>query len=77
MPVRRFRSSEDMKRLLWRTPGDPELAASIKAVWEFGRRTNPRQFPPGVFKHRSMAEPNAQTERWHRQTDGSRSSEGD
>jgi hypothetical protein len=65
MPVRRFRSIEEMKRTRWRAPGDPELYASIRLVWTFGRRTQPRRFPPGVFKHRSIEDLNAQTRRWH------------
>jgi hypothetical protein len=64
MPVRRFRSIEEMKRPHWRKPGDPELYASIRVVWAFGRRTRPRRFPPGVFKHRSIEDLNAQTRRW-------------
>ena len=64
MPIRRFRRIEDMERPHWRQPGDAELYVSIKAVWDFGRRTNPRRFPTGVFRHRSIEELNAQTARW-------------
>ena len=64
MPVRKFRSVDDMKRGRWREPGDPELYRAIAAVWTFGRRTRPRRFPPGVYRHRSMDALNAQTEQW-------------
>ena len=64
MPVRKFRSVDDMKHGTWREPGDPALFRAIAAVWEFGRRSRPRRFPPGVYRHRSMDALNAQTEQW-------------
>ena len=67
MPVRKFRTIEDMERSKWRRPGDPDLYRSIASVWDFGRRTRPRRFPPGVYRHRSMSDLNAQTERWKRE----------
>ena len=58
MPVRKFRSIEEMKRdhPIWRRPGDPVLYRAIALVWEVARRTNPRRFPPGVHKYRSIQE---------------------
>ena len=58
MPVRKFRSIEEMKRdhPIWRRPGDPVLYRAIALVWEVARRTNPRRFPPGVYKYRSIQE---------------------
>lgn len=64
MPVRRFRNVADMERAKWRQPGDPDLFRAIAAIWEFGRRSRPRRFPPGVYRHRSIVDLNAQTERW-------------
>jgi hypothetical protein len=64
MPVRKFKSVEAMERHKWREPGDPALYRAIAAVLEFGRRVRPRRFPAGVYRHRTMAELNAQTERW-------------
>ena len=64
MPVHRFRSAEEMNQPRWREPGDPELLRAIAAVWDFGRRTMPRRFPPGVYRHRSIESLNAQTEAW-------------
>jgi len=66
MPVRKFRSVEELERAKWRRAGDPELFRAIARVWEFGGRTNRRLFPPGVYRHRTLAELNAQTERWQR-----------
>ena len=58
MPVRKFRSIEEMKRdhPIWRRPGDPLLYRAMALVWEVARRTNPRRFPPGVYKYRSIQE---------------------
>lgn len=56
MPIRRFRSVEEMNREIWREPGSPELYASIRRVWEFGRRTSGRRFRPGVRRYRSIEE---------------------
>lgn len=64
MGVRKFRGIEDMEREKWRQPGDPTLYRVIARLWEFGRRTGDRRFPPGVYRHRSIADLNAQTERW-------------
>jgi hypothetical protein len=64
MPVRKFRSVEEMARDKWREPGQPALFRAIAAVWAFGRLSRPRRFPPGVYRHRSIADLNAQTERW-------------
>jgi hypothetical protein len=33
-------------------------------VWDFGARTSPLRYPPGVYKHRSMEGLNALTEAW-------------
>jgi hypothetical protein len=72
MPVRKFRSVEEMERDKWRDPGEPALFRAIAAVWAFGRRSRPRRFPPGVYRHRSIADLNAQTERWGAESTKSR-----
>ncbi len=64
MPVRKFRTVEEMGQPEWRTPGDPELYRAIRRVWDFGRRSGPRRFVSGVYRCGSLAELNAQTERW-------------
>lgn len=64
MPIRRFRSCEEMNQPIWRDPGDPLLEAAIAAVWAFGTRTRALRFPPGVYKHRSIEAANEQAERW-------------
>jgi hypothetical protein len=64
MPVRRFRSVEEMNRPQWREPGSPELVRAIAALWTAGLRLHRRRFPPGVYRHRSIEELDAQTARW-------------
>jgi hypothetical protein len=56
MPVRKFRSIEEMKRPVWREPGSPELFKAIREVWAFGHRTSNRRFRPGVYRFRSVEE---------------------
>ena len=64
MPVRRFRSVDELNQPVWRTPGDPELYAAIAAIWRLGQYTLGRHFPPGVHKHRSIADLDVTVERW-------------
>ena len=56
MPVRRFRSVEEMNQAVWREPGSAELYQAIREVWEFGQRTSQRRFKPGVHRFRSIEE---------------------
>jgi hypothetical protein len=56
MPVTKFRSVEEMNRLVWRPAGSPELVRAIASVLKFGRRLRPRTFPPGVRKFKSVAD---------------------
>jgi hypothetical protein len=58
MPVYRYRSIEEMDAHTWRTPGDPALYRAIAFTWELARRTNPRHFPPGVHRFRTIEEMN-------------------
>jgi hypothetical protein len=64
MPVRKFRSVEEMDGYHWYQPGDPVLFRAIRRVWELGYRTVHPRFPPGVHKHRSLADKNALQEAW-------------
>ncbi|MFZ2493515.1 MAG: hypothetical protein WA208_18710 [Thermoanaerobaculia bacterium] len=56
MPVRKFRSVEEMNQPVWRTPGDPALYRAIRDVWTLGQRTSSRRFRPGVHRYRSIDE---------------------
>lgn len=64
MPVRKFRSLQEMEDSLWREPGDPELWRAISAVWRFAARTVPQRFPPGVYRHQSIEDAERQREEW-------------
>jgi hypothetical protein len=67
MPVKKFRSLQEMEKSLWHEPGDPALWRAIRRVWDFAARTCPRRFPPGVYKHRSIEEAQRQREIWQEQ----------
>lgn len=64
MPVRRFRSLEEMEDSLWREPGDPALWPAIARVWSFAAQTCPRHFPPGVYRHRTIEDAQRQRDVW-------------
>lgn len=66
MPVRKFRSVEEMSEPVWRKPSDPSLYRAIASVWAFGRRTTARRFPPGVTKHASIEEMSRAQDAWDR-----------
>lgn len=66
MPVRKYRSVEDMPPAALRTPLDPhnlELACELSGV---AARLAPRRFPPGVHRYRSVAAAREQRELWER-----------
>lgn len=54
MPVRKFRSVEDMNTPIWRRAGDPALFRAIAGLWDIGRRTSSRRFAVGVQKFDSI-----------------------
>jgi hypothetical protein len=65
MPVRKFRSIEEMddaRHELWCEPGE-ECFRRIARLWKRSARINPRKFPKGVFKYRSIEEAQADRER--------------
>jgi hypothetical protein len=63
MPVRKFRSIEEMGDH-WYERGDPALVQAIRGVWNFAARTIQPHFPPGVYKHRTIEDANVQNDRW-------------
>jgi hypothetical protein len=64
MPVRKFRSVEEMEDSTWREAGDPRLWRAIASVWSFAARTCPKRFPPGVYRHRTIEEAQRQRDVW-------------
>ena len=73
MPIRKFRSVEEMNRPNWRKPGSPELYLAIERVWTFGQRTNHYRFQPGVYRYRSIEDMNVSADR--KPLDGKREKE--
>ncbi len=64
MPVRKYRSVEEMEGNTWRRPGDPLLFRAMRSTWDFARRTLRPTFPPGVHKHRSIEDAECQRQEW-------------
>lgn len=63
MPVRKFRSIEEMRCDHWLPPGD-RLWRAIEEVWDFARAASEMTFPPGVYKHRTIEESERLREEW-------------
>ncbi len=64
MPVYKYRDVSEMEERSWHEPGDPELFLAIRATWELAQRTTQPRFPPGVYKHRSIAMAERLREAW-------------
>lgn len=64
MPVRKFRSIEEMKAVRGYDRNDPVLPRVIEGIWTFGERTARLRFPPGVYRSRSVEEMNARAAEW-------------
>jgi len=64
MPVRKFRSVEEMSQPIWRQPGDPTLYRTIAAIFDVGGRTSKRRYPPGLHKHRTVEEMQQVQDAW-------------
>lgn len=63
MPIKKFRDISEMKRTAYR-PGSPELAATTRYLWSLSERICPLQFPPGVYKHRSLEDAERLRSQW-------------
>ena len=64
MPVYKFRSVAEMPDPPWRLPGDAALYRSIGIVWTSSRAANPRRFPPGVHRYRSIEQMTRTRDEW-------------
>ena len=64
MPVRKYRSVDEMQETVWLDPDDPRLPRAVRYCWELAARLAPVRFPPGVYRHRSIDALNAQTDLW-------------
>ena len=64
MPVYKYRHVSEMDNRTWREPGDPALFRAIRETWDFAQRTTRPHFPPGVYKHLSIAAAEGLRESW-------------
>ena len=67
MPVRKFRSVEEMPGPPALPPLDPTNLRSALSLMEVAYRLCPWRFPPGVHKFRSIEEANARRDEWESQ----------
>jgi hypothetical protein len=71
MPVRKYRSIEDMNRdWRWDRPGDPVITQKIRGLWEFSEAAVQPVglcIPRGVRKYHSVEEANADRDRWEQE----------
>jgi hypothetical protein len=68
MPVRKFRHVAEMERGVWYDRGDPRRFEAIRAAWELARRTLKPEFPPGVYRFRSVEDAEEHREQWERRS---------
>ena len=64
MPLRKYRSVEEMPAPAWREPLDPRNLRLAGELSTLAARLRPRRFPPGLHKYRSVEEAGRQRERW-------------
>lgn len=64
MPIRKFRSVEEMPGPPALPPLDAENLRSALSLMEVAYRLCPWQFPPGVHKFHSIEEANASRDEW-------------
>ncbi len=69
MPVRKYRSVEDMPPAAWRRPLDPANLRLACEVSSTALRFAPRRFPPGVHRYHSIAEAAERRDEWERSPD--------
>ena len=68
MPVRRYRSVEEMEDTFWITPGTLPYRRAVQWVIEcVSFFSTEKNLPRGVFKFRSIEEASAQREVWERE----------
>ena len=68
MPVKKYRSVEDMNRdHQWRPTGDPAILQGIRQLWRLSEillKPVGTCIPRGVRKYRSLEEANTDRSRW-------------
>jgi hypothetical protein len=67
MPVRKYRSVEDMEDTFWIPPGTPAHRQAVqRVIASVSFFAGQRNLPHGVFKFRSVDEASLQREAWER-----------
>jgi hypothetical protein len=67
MPVRKFKSLDDMRATAWLDRDDPQLGRKLASLWEFcSRLTGPLPVARGVHRFRTIEEMNAHRLTWDR-----------
>ena len=64
MPVRRYRDGSEMPGPARVDPREPGLWDRIGAWMALSNRLSPRQWPPGVYKNKTIEEANRRRESW-------------
>jgi hypothetical protein len=68
MPVRKFRSVEEMPTAAFGRPLDPSNIALACRLSDLAARLRPRRFPAGVHRYRSVEAAAIARDTWERQT---------
>ena len=64
MPLRRYRSVEEMPSPMWSEPLDPDNLRRAGDVSALAARLHPRRFPVGLHKYRSVEDASEAREQW-------------
>jgi hypothetical protein len=64
MPIKKYRRVEDMEERCWFEPGDPKLWEALRNLARTAALAGGLQFPPGVYKHRSIADAERLRHEW-------------
>lgn len=64
MPLRKYRSVEEMPAPAWCDPLDPANLRRAGDVSALAARLHPRRFPAGLHKYRSIEEASEAREAW-------------
>jgi hypothetical protein len=71
MPLKKYRSVEEMPSVTWFDALDPENLRRAGEVSALAARLHPRRFPPGLHKYRSIDHASEARRAW--ETDAARS----
>jgi hypothetical protein len=67
MPIQKFRSVGAIQSVERFSPGTKEHNRALRAVFWMAAKLSPnQQYPPGVYKYRSLEEAQAQKRSWRK-----------